>query len=74
MDYLSRQHAYRALGWRQRLQSCLKFAVQAAFFRHADVLLVELDHVREGLLHHSLASPSSVRVVRNCLSSLYLSP
>lgn len=66
--------AYRALGWRRRLQARLKFAVQTAFFRRADMLLVELDHVREGLLRHGLASPSSVRVVRNCLSSLYLSP
>ncbi|WP_159453023.1 glycosyltransferase [Pseudogulbenkiania subflava] len=66
--------AYRALGWRQSLQARLKFAVQAAFFRRADMLLVELDHVRDGLLRHGLASASSIRVVRNCLSSLYLSP
>ncbi|MCP9758456.1 glycosyltransferase family 1 protein [Aquitalea sp. S1-19] len=66
--------AYRALGWRQRLQARLKFAMQATFFRRADMLLVELEHVREGLLRHGLASPSSVHVVRNCLSSLYLSP
>ena len=65
---------YRALGWPQRLVSRLKFGLQATFFRRADILLVELDHVRQGLLRIGIGSASSIRVVRNCLSSLYLAP
>ena len=65
---------YRASGWRQRLLSRLKFGLQAVFFSRADILVVELDHVRDGLLRRGLGSSSSIRVVRNCLSSLYLDP
>lgn len=65
---------YRASGWRQLLLGCLKFGLQAAFFRRADMLVVELDHVRNGLLRKGMGSASSIRVVRNCLSSLYLAP
>lgn len=65
---------YRASGWRQRLLGRFKFGLQAVFFQRADMLLVELDHVRDGLLRKKIGSASSIRVVRNCLSSLYLSP
>lgn len=65
---------YHASGWRQRLLGRLKFWLQAAFFRRADMLLVELEHVRQGLLRQGIGAASSVRVVHNCLSSLYLSP
>lgn len=65
---------YRESGWRQRLLSRLKFGLQAAFFRRADMLVVELEHVRQGLLRQGIGSAQSVRVVRNCLSSLYLAP
>lgn len=66
--------AYRMLGWRQRWLTRLKFAMQAVFFRRADMLVVELDHVKHGLLAHAIGSDSSIHVVHNCLSSLYLSP
>lgn len=65
---------YRASSWRQRALSRLKFGFQAAFFRRADMLVVELDHVRDGLLRQGIGVASSIRVVRNCLSSLYLAP
>lgn len=65
---------YRASNLRQRLLTRLKFGLQSAFFRRADMLLAELDHVRNGLLRKSIGSASSIRVVRNCLSSLYLAP
>jgi len=64
---------YRASSWRQRLLGRLKFGLQATFFRRADMLLVELEHVRQGLLRQGIGTSSSIRVVRNCLSSLYLS-
>lgn len=65
---------WRASNWRQRLLDRLKFGLQAVFFRRADILVVELEHVREGLLRSGIGSAPAIRVVRNCLSSLYLAP
>jgi len=61
-------------GWRRRWLTRLKFYLQSIFFRRADMLAVELDHVKQGLLSRAIGSDSSICVVRNCLSSLYLSP
>ena len=59
------------------LRRCLnrfKFKLQSHFFRRADLLIVELDHVRAGLLKRGIGSSSTIHVVRNCLSSLYSTP
>lgn len=64
----------RASGWRQSLLNRLKFGLQAAFFKRADQLVVELEHVRDGLLRRGIGAGSVIHVVRNSLSSLYLSP
>lgn len=63
-----------AMGWRQRWLSRLKFGLQAVFFRRANQLVVELDHVRAGLLRRGIGSLASIHVVRNSLSSLYTAP
>lgn len=63
-----------AMSWHQRLLSRLKFGLQTLFFRRANQLVVELDHVRAGLLRRGIGSPASIHVVRNCLSTLYISP
>lgn len=65
---------YSALSLWQRVVHRLKFRLQAIFFRRADMLLAELDHVRDGLLRQKIGSAASIRVVRNCLSSLYHAP
>jgi len=65
---------HRSSGWRQRLLNRLKFGLQAAFFKRADQLVVELEHVRDGLLRRGIGAELAIHVVRNCLSSLYLSP
>jgi glycosyltransferase involved in cell wall biosynthesis len=64
----------RAMGWRHRWLNRLKFSLQTFFFRRANKLVVELDHVRTGLLRKNIGSPLSIDVVRNCLSSLYTDP
>jgi len=64
----------RIMGRRQRWLNRVKFGLQAVFFRQANHLVVELDHVKAGLLHKRIGSPSSIKVVRNCLSSLYKIP
>lgn len=65
---------HHAAGWHQRLLRRLKFALQAFFFKRADQWVVELGHVRDGLLRRGIGSASAIEVVRNSLSSLYLTP
>ena len=55
-----------------RLLSVLKFKLQSYFFKRADHLVVELEHVRSGLLRCGMGTFDSIHVVKNCLSSLYL--
>lgn len=63
-----------SMGLRKRLLNRLRLSLKAIFFRRVDHLVVELDHVRTGLLRRSIGSPSSIHVVSNCCSSLYTSP
>lgn len=65
---------YSIMNWRQRWLTRLKFKLQSFFFRRADQLVVELDHVRAGLLNRGISHPSCIHVVRNSLSSLYTMP
>lgn len=67
-----RNECYGQLPFLQRLKTRLKFWIQAQFFKRADLLVVELDHVKEGLIRELGIEPERIRVVRNCLSSLYL--
>jgi glycosyltransferase involved in cell wall biosynthesis len=64
----------REMVWYQRWFIRFKFFFQTFFFRRADKLVVELDHVRRGLVDRNISSMSSIDVVHNCLSSLYMSP
>lgn len=52
----------------------LKYWIQSRFFKQADLLVVELEHVRSGLVKHGIAKHNSVAVVHNALSSIYLQP
>ena len=63
-----------AMGLGRRFSIRLKYLVQSLFFRRADRLVVELDHVRLGLLAKGIGSPSTVEVVHNTLSAVYITP
>lgn len=56
----------------QRLKTRLKYWLQGLFFRRADMLIVELEHVKEGLIRELGIKPERIHVVHNCLSSVYL--
>lgn len=62
---------YQRLPFFQRLKTRVKFWVQAQLFKRADILVVELDHVKEGLVRELGVRRDRIHVVRNCLSSLY---
>lgn len=57
-----------------RLRTRAKFGLQSLFFRKADILAVELEHVQRGVVRAGIAAQDRVRVVRNCLSALYTQP
>ena len=58
----------------QRVKKRLKFFVQSLFFRRADRLVVELEHVKIGLVEQGILDADQIDVVHNCLSSVYLQP
>jgi len=62
---------YAMLPLLQRLKMRLKFKIQSWFFRRADVLVVELEHVRQGLVRELGIPAERIHVVHNCLSSIY---
>lgn len=65
---------YRSQPLSARLRTRLKYAVQSLFFRRADLLVVELEHVKRGLTKVGIADDKQIRVVRNCLSAIYGQP
>lgn len=56
----------------QRVRTRLKYWLQGLFFRRADLLVVELEHVKEGLIRELGIKPECIHVVHNCVSSTYL--
>ncbi len=60
--------------WSARARHRLKYWLQSRFFAQADLLVVELEHVRQGLVRQGLVLPENIRVVHNTLSALYSDP
>ena len=63
---------YARLPLLRRLLTRLKFAIQAMYFKRADELVVELEHVKQGLVRELGIPAERIHVVHNCLSSIYL--
>ena len=49
----------------------LKFCLQSFFFKRADLFIVELEHVKKGLIKELGISPNKIHVVRNCVSNVF---
>lgn len=64
----------RAMGFWLRLKTKFKYAIQSFFFRRSNVLVVELAHVKKGLVAVGVAPPERIHVVENCLSAVYFAP
>ena len=58
--------------WRAIIR--LKFRIQELFFRRANILVVELEHVAAALVSRKVVSAERVRVVHNCIGSIYTQP
>lgn len=55
-----------------RINLRIKYFLQECFFRRADHLIVELDHVKKSLSEKNIFSSDHISVVYNTFSSLYL--
>ena len=62
---------YDSLSFIERIKLKVKFFIQAHFFKRADILIVELEHVKEGLIRELGIDPDRIHVVHNCVSALY---
>lgn len=63
---------YNRLPVFQRLIVRLKYWIQSVFFRRADVLVVELEHVKQGLVRELHINAQRIHVIHNCVSSIFL--
>mgnify|MGYP001032364949 CR=1 FL=1 len=66
-----RNDVYATMPFPKRIKTRLKFWLQAQFFKRADVLVVELEHVKEGLVRELGVDPARIHVVHNSLSAIY---
>lgn len=58
----------------ERLLVRAKYYLQEFLFRQSDMLIVELKHVRDGLVKNKVLPENKIRIVHNCLSSIFLKP
>lgn len=65
---------YRSFSVFRKLASRLKFFLHESFFKRADRLVVELEHVKDQLVGRGVADAGRVDVVHNGLSSVYFLP
>lgn len=67
-----KNEAFRKLSIYGRIKTRLKYLVQWTYFRRADALVVELDHLRNALANRF--DKNAIYVVHNAPSSIYSSP
>ncbi len=63
---------YSSMSFFKKLKTRSRFFAQSLFFRRSDRLVVELEHVRNGLLTRGFFEAKKIEVVYNCLNSIYL--
>lgn len=62
---------YQRLSLFEKIKIKAKFGIQKYFFSRADLLVVELEHVANGVLNHKLCKADNIAIVNNCLSSVF---
>ncbi|MCQ8228296.1 glycosyltransferase [Pantoea trifolii] len=70
----SDNEVYNSLPFLTRLKTKLKFSLQQKFFNKSDEIIVELEHVAKGVIKKNIATKEHVKIIHNCLSSIYLDP
>lgn len=64
-------HAAKLLKIHKKLLFRVKYFFQKKFFQRADHLVVELKHVKVGIVNKGLFSSNDISIVHNCISNLY---
>jgi glycosyltransferase involved in cell wall biosynthesis len=62
---------YKMLPFFLKIKMRLKYYIQSIFFKRADVIVVELEHVKKRLEKTLNISANRICVVHNCVSSIY---
>lgn len=62
---------YSLLNIKDLIKTKLKFDLQKLFFRNADHLVVELEHVKKGLITYNIANAKDISIVYNTVANLY---
>lgn len=62
---------YKLLSKKDWLKTKIKFELQKLFFKNANHLVVELEHVKNGLIIHNIATAEDISVVYNTVANLY---
>lgn len=63
---------YKLLPWPKRLAQRIKYWIQSQYYKRADLLVVELEHVKKGLVQVLNIDPERIHVIPNCVSTTYL--
>ena len=62
---------YRSFNHFQKAVTLWKYKIQKFFYKKNDILVVELDHVKDKLEKLKIVEKDKVEIVNNCFSSLY---
>jgi len=63
---------YDNFGYFKKLKITMKYFLQWLFYQNSDQLIVELDHVMDGLYKRFSVQDLKMLVVNNCVSSIFL--
>lgn len=66
--------AYDLLTLLGRFRTKLKFSIQEYLFKQSDMLIVELEHVKTGLIRNQIMTADRIKVIHNCISSIFQMP
>lgn len=63
--------ALHSTSFLKKLFTRFKFKIQTYFFKRSNILIVELEHVRNRLIDLKISESDRIKVLHNCLSSIY---
>ena len=64
----------RKMPWHARILTRVKYVIQECFFRNSATQVVELEHVARSLVKRGIARAENIRIIHNCLGSIYSAP
>ncbi|WP_386693564.1 glycosyltransferase [Lonepinella sp. MS14435] len=62
---------YKLLNWSNTIKNKLKFFLQKLFFKRADCLVVELEHVKQRLIAQHIQTADKIEIAYNTVSNIY---